>query len=341
MARLDVDPRDEGHDACAVLRAEDLRMSYAVNSRGGSRRREVHALRGVTLEVPKGKTVGVVGESGCGKSTLGRILVGLEQPTSGRVLVHDRDIAQVDGKQRGDLLHAVQMVFQSPFTSLDPRMSVLQIIREPLDIVRRPARKSERNDRAKEVMKSVGLPSFLESRRPGALSGGQQQRVGLARALATGSEVIVCDEPVSSLDVAIQAQVINLLQDIQNDVGVAYVFIAHDLGVVATISDYVAVMYLGKIVEYGATNEVYDHPQHPFTKALMSSAPVPEPNADSRVHRVVLQGELPSPEHVPTGCPFRTRCWKAGDICAQEDPGLAVRGTARNHEVACHFPEAY
>ncbi|MDA3626343.1 ATP-binding cassette domain-containing protein [Saccharopolyspora sp. WRP15-2] len=317
-----------------VLSADDLVKSYPGHRKGDL----VQAVRGVSLSVPAGKTIGVVGESGCGKSTLARLLVGLEEPTSGSVSITGQRVDRVGRRQRDALMRRVQMVFQSPFTSLDPRMTVLQIIREPLDVMRPRGSRAERVRRAEELMDAVGLPDYLADRRPGELSGGQLQRVGLARALASGSDVVICDEPVSALDVSIQAQVINLLKDLQEQLGVAYIFIAHNLSVVATISDYIAVMYLGRVVEYGSTDDIYDDPKHPYTKALLSSAPVPVPDANAQESRIVLEGDLPSPAKVPSGCAFRTRCWKAQDICASQDPALEQSDSAAR-SVACHFPE--
>ncbi|RVU23697.1 ATP-binding cassette domain-containing protein [Streptomyces antnestii] len=334
MVPTDPAVRDEARVADPVLSADALVKSYPGHGKGGL----IQAVRGVSLEVPAGKTVGVVGESGCGKSTLARLLVGLEEPTSGSLSVAGHRVDAVGRRRRDELMRRVQMVFQSPFTSLDPRMTVQQIIREPLDVLRSKGPRAERDARAAELMDAVGLPGYLADRRPSQLSGGQQQRVGLARALASGSDVVICDEPVSALDVSIQAQVINLLKDLQDELGVAYIFIAHNLSVVATISDHIAVMYLGRIVEYGPTDTVYDDPKHPYTKALLSSAPAPDPDANARGARIVLQGDLPSPARVPSGCAFRTRCWKASDLCASLDPALEPAG-AGERTVACHFPE--
>lgn len=318
-----------------VLEAADLVKSYPASRKGGSR---IQAVRGVSLTIPAGKTVGIVGESGCGKSTLAKMLVGLEEPSGGTVSVDGQRVDSLPPKQRTELMRQVQMVFQSPFTALDPRMSVRQIIREPLDITREGRSRAVREQRVKELMAAVGLPEYLTDRRPRELSGGQQQRVGLARALASGSDVVICDEPVSALDVSVQAQVINLLRDLQDELGVAYVFIAHDLNVVASVSDYIAVMYLGRIVEYGTVAEVYDFPRHPYTKALLSSAPTPEPDTAAQNTRIILQGDLPSPANVPSGCAFRTRCWKAVEKCATEDPHLLPREGGKQ-EVACFYPE--
>ncbi|MFE7245684.1 ABC transporter ATP-binding protein [Streptomyces sp. NPDC057580] len=326
--------RDEAGVADPVLSADALVKSYPGHRKGDL----IQAVRGVSLEVPAGKTVGVVGESGCGKSTLARLLVGLEEPTSGSLSVAGHRVDGIGRRRQDELMRRVQMVFQSPFTSLDPRMTVQQIIREPLDVMRPRGPRAERNACAAELMDAVGLPDYLADRRPSQLSGGQQQRVGLARALASGSDVVICDEPVSALDVSIQAQVINLLKDLQEELGVAYIFIAHNLSVVATISDYIAVMYLGRIVEYGPTDAVYDDPKHPYTKALLSSAPAPDPDANARGTRIVLQGDLPSPAKVPSGCAFRTRCWKASDLCTSLDPALEPSGSGER-SVACHFPE--
>ena len=324
-------------EAPMALEARGITKSFHLGGSGLNRGRTLQAVRGVDLVVPKGKTVGVVGESGCGKSTLARILVGLDQPTTGTLRILDEDLASAAAPRRKDLLRRVQMVFQSPFTSLDPRMTIERSIREPLDVLRTKQTKKERTERVHELMAQVGLPQEMASRYPAQLSGGQQQRVGLARSLAAGCEVIICDEPVSALDVSIQAQVINLLKDLQNELGVSYVFIAHNLSVVRTISDYVAVMYLGRIVESGPADRVFDSPKHPYTKALLAAAPTPDPEIEAQT-RVPLQGDLPSPLDVPTGCAFRTRCWKATEICADKQPELENE-IDPTHHFACFHPE--
>ncbi|WP_432995498.1 ABC transporter ATP-binding protein [Dactylosporangium sp. CA-233914] len=316
-----------------ILRAEAVHKTYRTRGRSSS---AVYALRGVSLSIQPGQTLGVVGESGCGKSTLARVLVGLETPSQGRLLVHEQDVAVARRRAQDALMRQVQMVFQSPATSLDPRMSVRQIIREPMDVIRPRIPRGAKGERVNELLGAVGLPEEIGGRRPTALSGGQQQRVALARALSSHAKVIVCDEVVSALDVSIQAQVVNLLRDMQQQTGVSYVFIAHDLSVVATIAHHVAVMYFGRVVEYGAREQIYGNPQHPYTRALLSSVPVPDP-ALTPTERIVLTGDLPSPTEIPTGCPFRTRCWQAQDICAHQDPPLAHNADA-SHEVACHFP---
>ncbi|TAP43197.1 oligopeptide/dipeptide ABC transporter ATP-binding protein [Arthrobacter sp. S39] len=321
----------------AALEARGITKSFHLGSSGLKSGRTLQAVRGVDLVVPKGKTVGVVGESGCGKSTLARILVGLDQPTTGTLRVLDEDLATASAPRRKDLLRRVQMVFQSPFTSLDPRMTIERSIREPLDVLRGKQTKKQKTARVHELMAQVGLPQEMATRYPAQLSGGQQQRVGLARSLAAGCEVIICDEPVSALDVSIQAQVINLLKDLQNELGVSYVFIAHNLSVVRTISDYVAVMYLGRIVESGPADSVFESPKHPYTKALLAAAPTPDPDIEAR-DRISLQGDLPSPLDVPTGCAFRTRCWKATEICGEKQPELA-NDLDPAHQFACFHPE--
>jgi oligopeptide transport system ATP-binding protein len=298
----------------------------------------VKAVDGVSFELRRGETLGVVGESGCGKSTLAKLLMRLEKPTAGTVTFDDRDIFKLGGGELRRLRRRVQMVMQDPYTSLNPRMTVGDIIGEPFDIHPEVAPRGDRRRRTRELLDLVGLNPEHISRYPHQFSGGQRQRIGIARALALRPEVIVCDEPVSALDVSIQAQVINLLERLQDELGLSYVFIAHDLSVVRHIADRVAVMYLGRIVEIGTEDEIYSHTTHPYTQALLSAVPVPDPQA--RAHRDIIRlvGDVPSPANPPSGCRFRTRCWKAQEICAQEDPPLVAR-PADPHPSACHFAE--
>ena len=319
-----------------ALAARNLSKDYRVRTRGKGR--TLHAVHDVSLEIGAGSTLGVVGESGCGKSTLARLLVGLEPPTSGSIEIGGVDLAGLRGGERREVLRNVQMVFQSPYTSLDPRMTTVQTIREPLDVWSKGRSRRQRTEAALELMAKVGLDRALADRYPNELSGGQQQRVGMARALAAGSEIVICDEPVSALDVSIQAQVLNLLRDLQRNLGLTYVFIAHNLTVVATVSDFIAVMYLGRIVEYGRRDDVFTRPMHPYTKALLSSAPIPDPEIEAARRPVVLHGDLPSPYDRPSGCPFRTRCPSARDVCAEQPPPVVTRDGGA-HQAVCFFPD--
>jgi oligopeptide/dipeptide ABC transporter ATP-binding protein len=330
-----------------VLEVRDLAKLYPL-TRGAVLRRQVGAVRAVdtvSFRLGRGETLGIVGESGCGKSTVARMLVHLERPTSGRILYRGEDIGRLSGRALKAVRRNIQMVFQDPYTSLNPRMTVGDIVGEPFEIHPEAAPKGDRRRRVQELLEVVGLnPEFI-SRYPHQFSGGQRQRIGIARGLALRPEVIVADEPVSALDVSVQAQVVNLLERLQSEFELSYVFIAHDLSVVRHISDRVAVMYLGRFAETGTDEEIYGHPTHPYTQALLSAVPVPDPRAREGRTRVPLTGEVPSPADPPSGCRFRTRCWKARERCALEVPPLAVpqefragRGPAA-HPSACHFPE--
>ena len=299
---------------------------------------QVQAVEDVSLELRRGETLGLVGESGCGKSTVSKLVMGLEKPTAGQVLYKGRDVAAMKPRQLKAYRREVQIIFQDPYSSLNPRMTVGDIVAEPWEIHADVVARKDRPRRARELLERVGLNPEFVNRYPHQFSGGQRQRIGIARALALQPEVIVCDEPVSALDVSVQAQVMNLLEDLQRDLGVAYLFIAHDLSVVRHISHRVAVMYLGKIIETGAEDEVYERPAHPYTQALLSAVPVHDPALRNRKELIVLEGDVPSPADPPSGCRFRTRCWKAREVCAVEVPALVDRG--QGHPSACHFAEA-
>jgi oligopeptide transport system ATP-binding protein len=298
----------------------------------------VRAVDGVNMTLRRGETVGLVGESGCGKSTVSKLLVALEKPTGGSILYKGKDVARMSGRALKEYRREVQIIFQDPYSSLNPRMTVGDIVAEGWAVHSDIAPRKDRLKRTQELLDRVGLNPDYVNRYPHQFSGGQRQRIGIARALALRPEIIVCDEPVSALDVSVQAQVVNLLEDLQDEFRLSYLFIAHDLSVVRHISDRVSVMYLGSIVEEGTDAEVYTTPSHPYTQALLSSVPLHEPHLRGQKDRILLQGDVPSPADPPSGCRFRTRCWKAQDICATEAPELVDRG--QGHPAACHFAEA-
>jgi oligopeptide transport system ATP-binding protein len=322
-----------------ILRAENLVKHYPI--RTGVLRRtvgHVRAVDGISFELRAGETLGVVGESGCGKSTLGRLLMRLEEPTAGVLEFDGVDVYSQSRKKMRRIRRDIQIVFQDPYTSLNPRKTVADIIGEPFEIHSDVVPRKGRRARVQELMEIVGLNPEHVNRYAHQFSGGQRQRIGIARGIALNPRVLVCDEPVSALDVSVQAQVINVMERLQKELGLAYVFIAHDLSVVRHISDRVAVMYLGKMVEVGDEEQIYERPTHPYTQALLSAVPVPDPTLRGQRQQIVLEGDLPSPANPPSGCRFRTRCWKAEDICAREEPALVNR-PADPHPSACHFAE--
>jgi peptide/nickel transport system ATP-binding protein len=296
----------------------------------------VRAVDGVSLKIAPGETFGLVGESGCGKSTLGRSILRLYEPTAGRILLDGEDISHMSQRQIRPLRRRMQMVFQDPYASLNPRHSVGRILAEPIRTHQGLGR-NEASRRVSELLDLVGLPRDSAARYPHEFSGGQRQRIGLARAVATGPDLVVADEPVSALDVSIQAQILNLLQELRDGLGLTYLFIAHDLAVVRHVSDRIAVMYLGRIAEVSPADDLYDNPLHPYTVALLSAVPIPDPDVEEERDQVILEGDLPSPAAPPSGCRFHTRCpFARADRCATEEPELRP---VRGHLVACHWAE--
>lgn len=324
-------------DNNTLLNVQKLKMYFPITQGIIIQRHvgDIKAVDGITFSVKQGETMGLVGESGCGKSTTGRAILQLYRPTEGRVFFKDEDLTQLKGEALRRKRRQMQMIFQDPYASLNPRMTVGNIIGEPLEVHRIYSNRGERRERVQELLRVVGLNPYFVNRYPHEFSGGQRQRIGVARALAVNPEFIVCDEPISALDVSIQAQIINLLEDLQGEFGLTYLFIAHDLSVVRHISDRIAVMYLGKLAELTDRDELYANPLHPYTQALLSAVPIPDPVIEERRQRIILEGDVPSPANPPKGCNFCTRCPRVMDICHDVDPEF--RDLGGGHWVACHL----
>ena len=338
---VETEGRTNGPSDEVLLEVKDLAMHFPVTSGIIFQRTigHVKAVDGVSFNIRRGETLGLVGESGCGKTTTGRCILQLYKPTAGDVYFEGENLNELDGSAMRAMRRKIQVIFQDPYGSLNPRMTCGDIVGEPLVVHKLTSGKGEYRDRVAELLQVVGLNPYMADRYPHEFSGGQRQRIGIARALAVNPSFIVCDEPVSALDVSIQAQVINLLEDLQDQFGLTYLFIAHDLSVVRHISDRVAVMYLGHIVEIADRLELYDNPLHPYTRALLSAVPIPDPVVEAQRERIILQGDVPSPRNPPEGCVFHTRCPVMVDDCRAGIPEL--REVSPNHWVACIRADGY
>jgi len=317
-----------------LLQVEHLKKYFPVGKNFFGKRQVLKAVDDVSFSIARGETLGMVGESGCGKTTVGRTIIRLYNATGGKVIFRGKNIFDLNKKEIKPIRRKMQMIFQDPYASLNPRMTVGDIVGEPLDIYGL-AKGRERRERVNYLLEMVGLNKEHASRFPHEFSGGQRQRIGIARALAVEPEFIVCDEPISALDVSIQAQVINMMEELQEEMGLTYLFIAHDLSMVKHISDRIAVMYLGRLVELAEGNELYNRPLHPYTQALLSAVPIPDPVIEEKRQRIILEGDVPSPLNPPGGCNFRTRCTRAVAVCGEESPEL--REIDGGHWVACHL----
>ncbi|MDP6728249.1 MAG: murein tripeptide/oligopeptide ABC transporter ATP binding protein OppF [Gammaproteobacteria bacterium] len=321
-----------------IMQVENLKVHFDVSSEGDmpwTKRKKLQAVNGVSFDLKSGETLGIVGESGCGKSTLARAIISMVPAETGRVLWFGKDLLALQKIEMRKHRREIQMIFQDPLASLNPRMTIGEIIAEPLKTHYPKTSKADIKARVEDVMNKVGLLENLINRYPHEFSGGQCQRIGIARALILKPKLIICDEPVSALDVSIQAQVINLLMDLQKEMDLTLIFIAHDLSIVKHISTKIMVLYMGNMVELAKSEEIYNHPRHPYTQALISAVPIPDPIIEKNKDLILIEGDLPSPINPPSGCVFRTRCKKAQDICSQEKPEL--KEATSSHEVACHF----
>ena len=321
-----------------IMQVENLKVHFDVSSEGDmpwTKRKRLQAVNGVSFELKSGETLGIVGESGCGKSTLARAIIRMVPTETGKVLWFGKDLLALQKIEMRKHRKEIQMIFQDPLASLNPRMTIGQIIAEPLKTHYPKTSKADIKSRVEDVMGKVGLLENLINRYPHEFSGGQCQRIGIARALILKPKLFICDEPVSALDVSIQAQVINLLMELQKEMGLTLIFIAHDLSIVKHISTKIMVLYMGNMVELAKSEDIYNHPRHPYTQALISAVPIPDPKIEKNKDLILIEGDLPSPINPPSGCVFRTRCKKAQDICSQEKPEL--KEAASSHEVACHF----
>ena len=321
-----------------IMQVENLKVHFDVSSEGDmpwTKRKKLQAVNGVSFELKSGETLGIVGESGCGKSTLARAIISMVPAETGRVLWFGKDLLALQKTEMRKHRKEIQMIFQDPLASLNPRMTIGEIIAEPLKTHYPKTSKADIKARVEDVMNKVGLLENLINRYPHEFSGGQCQRIGIARALILKPKLIICDEPVSALDVSIQAQVINLLMDLQKEMDLTLIFIAHDLSIVKHISTKIMVLYMGNMVELAKSEDIYNHPRHPYTQALISAVPIPDPKIEKNKDLILIEGDLPSPINPPSGCVFRTRCKKVQDICSQEKPELKL--ATSSHEVACHF----